>query len=298
MEVGVLNQLFIKNIAVLTLIFGLSEGCKRQPARSVSPEQDIHVSKFLGLTSPDGNLRSYATKADAGKCVENQSHSFAFVAGERKFYRCVAPSLLAVPYISNGGSDCRGFHLLVDVAGTMGAQGQTDVKFFGLSCEGATYLIKEESGLIPDLSSARVDLGEKEIVLRASFISGKSENGHSISQSSSLFLERPPAIRWSKMPVVIEFSPGGRSGEGAFAYLSMNSDGLLCSYRSDNAEIYRLRKCVEGGRIDISQEDGIIGGTGVDLTSEVAVSIDSVKFVIADAAGGHITSAVVAIPFE
>ncbi len=285
-------------IGVVAITVCASQACKPQPVRSTSPAQDIHVSKFLNLTSPDGNLKSYGTKADVTSCARNDSQSFSFVANERKFYHCQASAPTAIPDSGAIESKCSQFDFIVDVAPTGGAQLETNIKFLGMSCDGSTYLIKEENGLIPLLSSANIDLGEKEILLRASYLEGKLGKRAPIMQPASLFLERATAMRWSSLPATIEVSPGGLSGSNSFAFLSLNSDGVICSYKSSSPDAYQLVKCAEGGLADVTQDDGINGGTPVELRSDKLVSIDSVKFAIAGAAAGYITSAVVSISFE
>lgn len=276
----------------------LAFACKRQPVRSASSEQSLHSSNLENLSSSDGQLRSYASKAQFPNCHGNGESLHFFSVAERKFYRCVDQSLTEIRETTILTDECVSFKVSFDVSAAAGAQPETDVKFFGMRCGGSTYLIKADNGLMPTLSSVNTNLGDKEILMRTSYLMPKNGLTSSVSQPAILFLERPTSIMWKAIPRSVEVSPGGNAGQGKFALLSINSDSILCSYRSDSMETYQLLGCWEGATNDSMSGDGVSGGKKIDLGLKTPQSIDSLKFTILGAEPGFITTAIIAINFE
>jgi hypothetical protein len=276
----------------------LSSGCKRQPVRSSSLNEDLTASKFIDLASADGNLKSAASYSSLPPCSESVDQPFYLVADNKRFYRCASGAWQMLPVSIGPVDGCRSFDVLFDVANTGGAEPEVGVKFLGMACDGAVYLIKDENGLIPVLSSASINLGDKELSLRATYFRGRGEQTTPINQPAALILERPTAIEWSAIPKVIEVSPGGHAGTGQLVILSMNSDRILCTYRSDSRQAYHLRGCWEGAQVDMPSANGVAGGVAINMESKSLVSLDAIKFSILGAETGYVTSAMFTMPIQ
>ena len=287
-----------KMSAVAMLVGCFVAGCKRQPVRSAIKQEDVGSSKFFDVVSADGNLKSAVTVSALPPCSETGEQPFYFTADSRSFYRCINSKWEMLPVSSAQMHPCRSFDLLVDVAETSGASPELNVKFLGMMCDGRAYLVKEENGLVPVLSSASINLGDKEITLRSTYFQGKGESSAGEMQPAVLFLERPTAITWSSIPKAIEVSPGGSAGVGHLALLALNSDRILCSYRSDTRQEYRLIGCWEGAQVDRSGSTGLQGGVALDLESKSLLSLDAVKFSILTAEPGFITGAVLILSVQ
>lgn len=288
--------------AMLTII---ASACKKQPVKTTDGTQHLQSSALMNLTSADGRLRSFAVLGDLTTCGPENKGQFAFIASERLFYRCngsefkVSPRIDSAQSVSVGMNSqnktqtsdlalmtCRSFELGVDIADTLGAEAASDVSFMGVSCDdGDGYLIKKDSGIVPQLVMSSFDAATGTVQLRSTRIIPKSPSGDGLRRSGRIVLPRAVTIDLAAMPRELDMVPGGDASKGSVAYVRFNDGAVTCSYRSETRETYKIQQCTASGGGTTTPD-----GSQIDMETSLIQGVSDLELVVDEARSGFITT--------